>query len=106
MLGCILTVVAFRTSSNLAAAYGVAVTTTMVVTRLLFFVVARERWRWNALAAAVISAVFLIIDGAFFGATIIKVGQGGWFPLLTAGAVLTSLITWKRGRRILAEVLP
>ncbi len=103
MLGCILTVTAFRTSSNLAAAYGVAVTTTMVITTLLFFVVARERWGWNAVAAGALSGLFLIIDGAFFGANIIKVGQGGWFPLLIAGAVFTLLITWKRGRRILAE---
>ena len=103
MLGCLLTVIAFRTSSNLAAAYGVAVTTTMVLTTLLFFVVARERWGWNAVAAGALSGLFLIIDGAFFGANIIKVGQGGWFPLLIAGAVFTLLITWKRGRRILAE---
>ena len=103
MLGCILTVTAFRTSSNLAAAYGVAVTTTMVITTLLFFVVARERWGWSAVAAGALSGLFLIIDGAFFGANIIKVGQGGWFPLLIAGAVFTLLITWKRGRRILAE---
>jgi KUP system potassium uptake protein len=103
MLGCLLTVIAFRTSSNLAAAYGVAVTTTMVITTLLFFVVARERWGWNAIAAGALSGLFLIIDGAFFGANIIKVGQGGWFPLLIAGSVFTLLITWKRGRRILAE---
>src|SRR5687767_1001734 len=103
MLGCILTVLAFRTSSNLAAAYGVAVTTTMVITTLLFYVLAHERWGWNAFAMSVLTVVFLAIDGAFFGANIIKVGQGGWFPLLIAGTVFTLLITWKRGRRILAE---
>ena len=103
MIGCILTVLAFRTSSNLAAAYGVAVTTTMVITTLLFYVVSHERWGWNALGASALTILFLIIDGAFFGANIIKVGQGGWFPLLIAGTVFTLLITWKRGRRILAE---
>jgi KUP system potassium uptake protein len=103
MFGCILTVLAFRTSSNLAAAYGVAVTTTMVITTLLFYVVAHERWGWNAFAMGAMTVVFLVIDGAFFGANIIKVGQGGWFPLVIAGTVFTLLVTWKRGRRILAE---
>jgi KUP system potassium uptake protein len=103
MIGCILTVLSFRSSSNLAAAYGVAVTTTMVITTLLFFVVARERWRWSAAAAAALTALFLIIDLAFFGANIIKVGQGGWLPLLIAGGIFTVMITWKRGRRVLAE---
>ena len=103
MVGCILTVLAFRTSSNLAAAYGVAVTTTMVITTLLFYVVAHERWGWNAFAMGAMTVVFLTIDGAFFGANIIKVGQGGWFPLVIAGTVFTLLVTWKRGRRILAE---
>ena len=103
MIGCILTVLSFRTSSNLAAAYGVAVTTTMVITTLLFYVVARERWKWSVWTAGPLCALFLIIDGAFFGANIIKVGQGGWLPLAIAGAIYTVLLTWKRGRRILAE---
>ena len=103
MMGCILTVLAFRTSSNLAAAYGVAVTTTMVITTLLFYVVARERWGWSLWTAGPLCAIFLIIDGAFFGANIIKVGQGGWLPLAIAGAIYTVLLTWKNGRRILAE---
>ncbi len=102
MAGCILTVLSFQTSSNLAAAYGVAVTTTMLITTVLFFVVARERWRWNVVAASSLTAVFLIIDGAFFGANIIKVGQGGWLPLIIAGAIFLVMVTWKRGRRILA----
>jgi KUP system potassium uptake protein len=103
MIGCILTVLSFRTSSNLAAAYGVAVTTTMLITSLLFFVVARERWGWHTMAAGTLTGLFLIIDGAFFGANIIKVGQGGWLPLVIAGVIFTVMITWKRGRRILAE---
>ena len=103
MIGCIITVLSFRTSSNLAAAYGVAVTTTMVITTLLFYVVARERWGWSVWTAGPLCGVFLIIDGAFFGANIIKVGQGGWLPLAIAGVIYTVLLTWKRGRRILAE---
>ncbi|HEX7281126.1 MAG TPA: potassium transporter Kup [Vicinamibacterales bacterium] len=103
MIGCILTVLSFRSSSNLAAAYGVAVTTTMLITSVLFFVVARERWGWNMIVASSLTAVFLVIDGAFFGANIIKVGQGGWLPLMIAGVIFTIMITWKRGRRILAE---
>lgn len=103
MIGCILLVIWFRTSSNLAAAYGVAVTTTMVITTLLFYVVAREHWRWPAVLVAPLAALFLVIDLAFFGANIIKVGQGGWLPLALAAVIYTILLTWKRGRRILAE---
>jgi len=103
MIGCILTVLTFQTSSNLAAAYGVAVTTTMVITTLLFYVVARERWQWPLWRAGSLCAIFLIIDGAFFGANIIKVGQGGWLPLAIAGVIFAVMVTWKRGRSILAE---
>ena len=103
MIGCILIVLGFRTSSNLAAAYGVAVTSTMVITTLLLYVVARERWRWNAFAAGALAAIFLTVDLAFFGANIIKVAQGGWLPLLLAWLVFTVMTTWKAGRRMLAE---
>ena len=103
MIGCILVAVSFRTSSNLAAAYGVAVTTTMVITTILFYVVARERWRWSRLTAGALAGVFLVIDGSFFGANILKVAQGGWLPIVIAGTVFTVMLTWKRGRRILAE---
>jgi len=103
MIGCIATVMTFRTSSNLAAAYGVAVTTTMVITSILFFTVARERWGWPAWTAGLLSGLFLLIDGAFFGANIVKVGQGGWLPLVIAGVIYSVMLTWKRGRRILAE---
>ena len=103
MIGCILLVLIFRTSSNLAAAYGVAVTTTMVITTILFHVVAVDRWGWNAWATGVLAGVFLIIDLAFFGANIIKVGQGGWLPLVIAAVIFTLMITWKRGRSILSE---
>ncbi len=103
MIGCIAIVVGFRTSSNLAAAYGVAVTSTMVITTILFYVVARERWGWSFLTAGSLAAFFLVIDLAFFGANIIKVAHGGWFPLLLAAIVFTIMTTWKKGRRILSE---
>jgi KUP system potassium uptake protein len=94
-------VLGFQTSSNLAAAYGVAVTTTMVITTILVFVVERELWHWKLLPSLVLTAFFLIIDLAFFGANIIKVEHGGWFPLAVALGVYTLMSTWKRGRMLL-----
>jgi KUP system potassium uptake protein len=103
MAGCIATVLGFRSSSNLAAAYGVAVTSTMVITTILFYVVARRVWGWGLLPTAALALFFLIIDLAFFGANIIKVAHGGWFPLLLAAFVFVVMTTWKKGRRILNE---
>ena len=103
MIGCILVVLGFRTSSNLAAAYGVAVTSTMVITTLLLFVVARERWRWNLASAVAVTGVFLVVDLAFWGANIIKVADGGWLPLVLAAIIFTVLTTWKTGRRVLSD---
>ncbi len=95
-------VVAFRASTNLAAAYGMAVTTTMVITTLLAYVVARQRG-WNLLLALGITTAFLVADLAFFGANLVKVAQGGWVPLAIAAAVFLLMATWKRGRLYLAE---
>ena len=103
MTGCVLIVLGFRTSSNLAAAYGVAVTSTMVITTVLFYVVARERWGWSPVSAGSVASAFLVIDLAFFGANIIKVAQGGWLPLVLAGLVFVVMTTWKQGRRVLSE---
>lgn len=103
MVGCIVIVVAFRSSSNLAAAYGVAVTSTMVITTILFYVVARRIWGWRLIPTAALALFFVIIDLAFFGANIIKVAQGGWFPLTLAALVFIVMTTWKKGRRILNE---
>ena len=103
MIGCVLIVLGFRTSSNLAAAYGVAVTSTMVITTLLFYVVARESWGWSRLTAGSLAAAFLVVDVAFFGANIIKIAQGGWLPLVLAAGIFTVMTTWKQGRRILSE---
>jgi KUP system potassium uptake protein len=95
----------FRTSTNLAAAYGMAVTTTMVITTLLAFVVARERWGWSPLLAGAITGTFLVVDLAFFGANVIKIEHGGWFPLLVAGLVYTVMSTWHTGRLLVVRRL-
>jgi KUP system potassium uptake protein len=94
---------AFRSSSNLAAAYGVAVTTTMVITTILLYLVARDHWGWGRWKARLLMSGFLIIDLAFFGANIIKLPHGGWFPLVVAAVVFTLMTTWRRGRDILGE---
>ena len=82
LLSCIGLVLGFRTSSRLAAAYGVAITTTMLITTILFYVVARRRWHWPMALALPVAAFFITIDLAFFGANMLKVAHGGWFPLL------------------------
>jgi len=103
MVACIGLVLGFRSSSNLAAAYGVAVTTTMAITTLLFYFVARERWGWTAWRAGSLTAGFLVIDLAFWGANLLKIPHGGWFPLVAGAVVFTLLTTWKRGRVILSK---
>jgi KUP system potassium uptake protein len=105
MLSCITLVLGFRTSSNLAAAYGVAITTTMLITTILFYVVARLRWNWPAAAALPIAAFFIVIDLAFFGANMLKITHGGWFPLLVSAAILFLMLTWRKGRRVLRSRL-
>jgi KUP system potassium uptake protein len=105
MLACIGLVLGFRSSSSLAAAYGVAVTTTMAITTLLLFIVMRERWRWSLPRAAVVIGFFLIIDIAFWGANLIKIPHGGWFPLVVGAIIFGLMATWKRGRQILTDRL-
>ena len=103
MLCTIALVLGFQSSSNLAAAYGIAVTTTMVITTILLYAVARDRWGWTRLKTMSLMLLFLIIDLSFFGANIIKFPHGGWVPLLVAGIVFTLMTTWRRGRTILSE---
>jgi KUP system potassium uptake protein len=94
-------VLAFERSTNLAAAYGVAVTTTMVITTLLAFVATRRVYHWRLLPALAVTAPFLVGDLAFFGANMAKVPHGGWFPLVVAAVIFTIMTTWMRGRQIL-----
>ncbi|MBZ4419676.1 potassium transporter Kup [Myxococcus sp. RHSTA-1-4] len=105
MLGVVALVLGFRSSSGLAAAYGIAVTTTMAITTLLAYVVARERWGVGRALALPVAGVFLLVDLSFFGANAVKIADGGWFPLLLAIAIFTLMTTWKRGREILAGKL-
>jgi KUP system potassium uptake protein len=105
MVACVLTVFAFGSSSNLAAAYGVAVTTTMVITSILLYVVMRHRWNWSRVLAGSLTAGFLLIDLAFFSANIIKIADGGWFPLVIGLLVVIVMVTWKTGRARLTSRL-
>ncbi len=103
MIVTISLVLGFGSSSKLAGAYGVAVTTTMVITVVLAFFVAVQKWRWHPVTAGLITLLFLTVDVAFFGANILKIESGGWFPLAAGGIVFTMMATWYRGREILAQ---
>ena len=96
-------VVSFGSSTSLAAAYGIAVTGTMVITSILFFIVASRNWNWPMPAAIALTTLFLTIDLSFFGANILKVAHGGWLPLVIGLAIFTPLSTWRMGREILFQ---
>ena len=98
-------VVGFQSSSKLAAAYGVAVTSTMLITTTLFFIVARTRWNWPLAWAAPLTGLFFFVDVPFFGANISKILHGAWFPLVIGAAFFTLMLTWAKGRRLLADQL-
>lgn len=102
MISCILLVLVFKSSSNLAAAYGIAVTTTMVITTILFYFLARHVWKWSALLCIPLCGFFLTIEGAFWGANALKILNGGWFPLVIGVIIFTIMTTWHRGRQILS----
>jgi KUP system potassium uptake protein len=105
MLACIGLVLGFRHSENLAAAYGLAVTATMVLTTILFTVVAREHLGWTQPWMLPLCGLFFFVDLAFFGATLFKIPDGGWVPLLIGVIVFTILTTWRTGRRLVQERL-
>ncbi len=104
-VACVLLVLTFQSSGNLASAYGIAVTGTMTITTLLFCSVARDRWRWPPWRVAAVGTLFLTVDLAFLGANLIKIESGGWFPLVIAAGVYLLMTTWKRGREIVANIL-
>jgi KUP system potassium uptake protein len=105
LASCIGLVLVAGSSTRLAAAYGLAVTTTMVVTTLLLFVVQRERWKWALPVALLFTAFFLLIDLSFWGANLVKIPDGGWFPLVVGIVILTIMTTWKRGRQLLRQIV-
>lgn len=96
-------VIGFKSSDSLAAAYGIAVTATMVITTVLACVVMVKVWNWNRLLVGMIIAVFMAIDLGFFGANLLKVAQGGWLPLGIGALLFFLLLTWYKGRQIVKE---
>ncbi|MBL8613452.1 MAG: KUP/HAK/KT family potassium transporter, partial [Myxococcales bacterium] len=112
MVACVTLVLVFQKSSNLAAAYGIAVTGTMSITSLLFSAVAVSRWKWRPVFVFMLVGGFMIIDLAFFGANVVKLKpspehpiQGGWFPLVVGAVIFTVMTTWKRGREALGDFI-
>ncbi len=103
LVGVLLLVVAFKSSSALASAYGIAVTGTMVVTTGLAFVVVWKKWGWPLWAALLLISAFLVVDLAFLTANLMKVKEGGWVPLALGGCAMIVMWTWMRGTRLLAE---
>ncbi len=105
MAATIALVVGFGSSSSLAAAYGVAVASTMVITTALLGLAARHVWGWSRLAAGLTVVAFGLVDLAFLGANLPKIPNGGWFPLVVAGLVFVAMSTWRRGKRLVAQKL-
>ncbi|WP_043112530.1 KUP/HAK/KT family potassium transporter, partial [Pseudacidovorax intermedius] len=99
----VLAVVMFRSSSNLAAAYGIAVTTDMLITTMLTFFVIRYAWKLPLLLCIGATAIFFVIDFAFFASNLLKLPQGGWFTVMIGMGVFTLMITWKRGRSLMGD---
>ncbi len=103
MIGTLGLVLGFQSSSNLAAAYGIAVTATMVITSVIFYVVVRHRWQWSTAKAVLVVAPLLAVDVAFLAANIPKIPDGGWLPLIIAVGLLLQMAVWRRGRQLVAD---
>jgi KUP system potassium uptake protein len=103
LIGVLMLVALFRSSSALASAYGIAVTGTMVVTATMAFIVVWKAWKWSPFAAAALIAPFLLIDVTFLAANLLKVLEGGWVPLAIGGVVMAVMYTWRRGSRRLFD---
>lgn len=102
MAGCIGLVITFRSSSALASAYGIAVTTTMLITTLMFYRVVRDRWGWSTWRAAALLTPFLVVDIAYLAANVPKIPTGGWFPIVVGLGLVVQMTTWRRGRQLVA----
>jgi KUP system potassium uptake protein len=103
--GCIALVFGMRSTTNLAAAYGIAVTGTMIITTLLFHTVARDRWGWGIGKALALTLPFLAVDVAFFMANVVKIAAGGWIPLAVALVIYMLMTTWHYGRKRLSAIV-
>ncbi|MCW5556414.1 MAG: potassium transporter Kup [Verrucomicrobiae bacterium] len=101
MVACVVLVLGFRSSSNLAAAYGIAVTVTMLITTVLFYFAARTVWGWGIWPALAVGVPAFLIELVFFAANSLKTVHGGWFPLLVASVLFVCMSTWRTGRRLL-----
>jgi KUP system potassium uptake protein len=104
-VGCLVIVLAFQETSRLGAAYGIAVTGTMLITSILFFQVVRQRFQWALWQAVALCSVFVVVDLLFFSANVVKVLHGGWVPLALGVALFVAMATWKRGRALLVRRL-
>jgi KUP system potassium uptake protein len=102
MWSCLALVVGFGSSTRLAAAFGLAVSGTMMVTTILFAAVAHRLWKWSMTRTVLVAGAFLLLDLAFLGANLLKVRDGGWIPLVFAAVIGTLLLTWRRGRALVA----
>jgi KUP system potassium uptake protein len=105
LLAIIILVLSFGSSSALASAYGIAVTGTMLMTTVLFYVIARHAWQWRLGQVAPLVALFVLIDGSFLGANLMKFVEGGWLPVLLGVVVFTLMSTWLKGRTLLFKRL-
>jgi len=105
MLACVGLVIGFGSSSKMAAAYGIAVTLTMIMTSVLFYFALRRVWHWPVWKAALLSTVFVVPELVFFGANALKITHGGWFPLVVAVGIFTLMTTWKTGRALIRHRL-
>jgi len=105
LIAVIALVLEFRSSTSLAAAYGIAVTGTMVITTLLAFIVVRRLWGWGWIKSGLLISVFLTVDVVFFAANATKIADGGWFPLVFGLGVFTLMSTWQRGRQLMRSRL-
>ena len=101
----VMLVLGFRQSTNLASAYGIAVSGTMIITTIMLAVLIFQVWKWNSYVATMAIALFAIVDGTFFASNITKVADGGWFPLVVAAVIFTVLTTWARGRALMRSRL-